>query len=165
MPSLKYVVACEGHSVDRTTSALSVFNIVEDLHPRRFPARVTKLAVISSWHIAPEDVGQDFQVKLTVQVPGESTSKEFTLNFTADQDLGVIQNLNGMPVKASGTINITISINSTQAAQYSINVHEADASANDGGLLRYIRFSSAPHSSDNNSTSTPSPIVDQTQSE
>ncbi len=88
MPSLEYFLVAESVSVDRDSGSLSIFHVTEDLVFPELPAPIPRLVAVSSWRIAPDEIGKDFQATLKVHKPWHEANpqyEQFPINFTAER--------------------------------------------------------------------------------
>ena len=115
MPSLQFFALAQGIAIDQITNRLSLFNVLDDLTPREFPAVIPRLVAVSAWRLQPEDMGRDFQVSL--KVSGPETKQSFETNFTA-QATGqrLFQDIVGMPLRGAGDYQFDLFLNGTRVA-------------------------------------------------
>lgn len=138
MPSLEFFVVSSTISIDQRTNRLSILEVIEDLEPVRFPARMARLTALTLWKIGPQERDQDFQAVLRVSCPGLEQPAEFRQNFIGDGPTQrMLFHLLRVPVLGQGTILFELFLNEQRVASHEIRVAPADAAAPDDGFLEY----------------------------
>jgi hypothetical protein len=137
MPSLEFFVVAQNVSVDQRTNRLSVFDILDVVQPKSFPAVIPRLVALSVWVMSDDDQKKDFQVALKITGPGleETVVRQ---NFTADGPrLRTMQTLIGLPLEGQGITVFEVALNGKKCATHQIGVGPADANVPDDGYLVY----------------------------
>jgi hypothetical protein len=139
MPDLELFVVADAVVIDQRTDRLSIFNVLDQLRPRRFPARVTRVVALSTWLLSDADQGEDFQVLLAVTGPLGEQPNPFAQNFTgAGRGQRIIHQLvGGLVIDGPGELRFETRLNGVSKAHHSILIHEADPSEPAEGMLLY----------------------------
>jgi hypothetical protein len=138
MPSLEFFVVASSVSVDQRSNRLSILEVIDELLPVRFPARMPRVAAMTIWTLSEEDQGQDFQATLRVTSPGFDETPEFRQNFKGEGSAyRMLFHLLNVPVFKAGKIVFEIKLNGEHKAGHEIRVATADESATDDGFLIY----------------------------
>lgn len=143
MPKLNHLLFAEGWSVDSDTNRLSVFNIIEGLFPRRFPARVNRLVGIAEVAFSEAELNQDYQVSLEVVRPGCEVEKPFSANMRSEAAEHVaIMRLRNMPIAQHGNLLFRLRINGELLTERTLIVHDPSEGLEDEDMFRYPKPSS-----------------------
>ncbi len=122
MPSLEYFLVARAFSVDQWTNLVSVFEIVEEVHPPAFPVDLP-LRAICCWNSTGEEVGKDFQASIVLR-RDEAVSGPHHVNFTwkaRRHRLFVDLNVN---VQGPGDVVVELNLNGAHSASHTITVHQ-----------------------------------------
>ncbi|MBN1591186.1 MAG: hypothetical protein JW888_16860 [Pirellulales bacterium] len=85
MPKLEYFLVAQSIADDKNTNLVSLFHVLEEFSVDELPATVPSLVAVSSWLLAEEDQGEDFQVTLKIcHDDATSLLPDVRVNFTAD---------------------------------------------------------------------------------
>jgi len=122
MAALEFFLVAESVAVDQTTGQISVFNIIEDVRALVLPGMIPQATAICAWNMAPEDVGQDFQVIFRVTPPGEAP-RDHATNFTgASPRQRMITRLIQLLVTAPGALVFEVLLNGQHQASHTVTV-------------------------------------------
>ena len=120
MATLEYFVAAESLSIDRATNKVSVFNIIEEVHPTQ-PGRLVPFYILASWNFEPHEVGQDFQA--TFRIEGPDFQKDDRTNFTVrGRRHRISLRIDGLPIAQPGTLTLSVRLNDEPQATHTIDV-------------------------------------------
>lgn len=129
MPTLEYFLVADSVSTDRERNTLSIFHVLEEW-PARLPLVIPQLVVVSSWRMATEDLGRDFQVALDIQLPGEQQSPDLVIlpvNFTAENARQRTYHfVRGLRIEEAGDVLFELRINGQHAGTFVLWVREKD---------------------------------------
>ncbi len=129
MPTLEFFLVADSVSTDRERNTLSVFHILEEW-PARLPLVIPQLVVVSSWRMATEDLGRDFQVALDIQLPGKQQSPDLQIlpvNFTAEHARHRTYHfVRGLRIEEAGDVLFDLRINGQHAGTFVLWVREKD---------------------------------------
>ncbi len=128
MPKLEYFLVAESVSIDRDQNRVSVFNILEEVSiPKSGPKIVPYLVALSSWIIAPEDQGEDFQVSVELAGPNLDDTLVFSVNFTAKGNRQRTRiGISGMPIERIGDVVFSLKLNGRQTASHILTIRPSD---------------------------------------
>jgi hypothetical protein len=130
MARLEYFVVAQGAAVDSSSNSLSLWNILDAVTPKQFPAAICTASAVTSLILAKDEAGKDMQLLLRVTRPLMPKPDEFTLNFTAESQFNrLIQRLTLVPLEAPGEILFEAILNGHHLASHTIFVGAADANA------------------------------------
>ena len=125
MPSLEYFVVCESSSVDRYTNRVSLFNVLEHIATTGFPGVFPQgICAVIGWNMRREEVGQDLQVVLRIEIPGEEPrdlSKNFTVRTKRHRTILTLQ---GLPLPRPGEYRFKILLDGDKKATHLVDVAE-----------------------------------------
>lgn len=140
MPKLNYLVFAESWAVDSDTNRLSIFNIISDLYPERFPARVNKLIGIAQLLFEEAELNRDFQLSLEVVRPGCEVETPLNVNMTAETEKHVaLMRLRGMPVSSAGRAIFRLKLNGTLLTEQLLHIHDPSEGHDDEDMFRYSK--------------------------
>ena len=123
MPRLECFVVAETVSIDKLTNAVSLFNILEEVHSRTFPFLVPKVAVFSLWRKEAGDEERDWQALLKVTQPsGEARDRAINFRFSSSRRHRLIQRISGLPVLTEGDVRFELLLNGQHAAEHIVSV-------------------------------------------
>lgn len=129
MATLEYFLVADSVSTDRERNTLSIFHVLEEWSGR-LPLVIPQLVVVSSWKMAPEDRGQDYQVALDIHLPGKQQSPDFKIlpvNFTAEHlRHRTYHFVRGLRIEEAGDVVFELRINDQHAGNHVLWVHEKD---------------------------------------
>jgi hypothetical protein len=138
MPDLEYFVVARGASVDRFTDRVSIFSIIDEITPRRFPAILMQIAVIAGWNAAQEEIGQQANLRIRFTLPGQQEPAEMPLEFTVEaRRHRHISQFMGLRLAASGELVVVVEMNGQERAHHRILINAPDANAPPDGWLVY----------------------------
>ncbi len=140
MPRLEFFVVALAASVDQFSNRVSVFEIIESLSPRQFPAYISRLVAVSSWDMNESDRGQDFQVTLLVKRPKvASPERAFNVNFTAEgEGQNSFHKLAGIPLEGEGLLEFELRLDGKHIASHRVVIASAKPNSDiDEGILVY----------------------------
>jgi hypothetical protein len=131
MPHLEYFVVCELVSVDASTNSVSLFNVLDDIHPDEFPYWVANTYAVSSWNLGHEDEGRDYQTALRVILPHDENasreeidSNDFAMNIDRNQHrVRAIQGVANIPLQRPGNLVFEVLLNGNRCATHTVIVH------------------------------------------
>ena len=128
MPKLEYFLVAESVSIDRDQNRVSVFNILEEVSiPKSDPKIIPYLVAFSSWIIAPEDQGKDFQVSVELAGPNLDRTLVFPVNFTANGNRQRTRvGISGMPIERTGDTVFSLKLNGEQTASHNLTIRPSD---------------------------------------
>ena len=155
MPKLEYFLLAESVSIDRDTNTVSVFHIAEEIWGR-LPAVLPKLVAVSSWSVAEDEQGHDFQVTLRVSQPGIAESSppwdypDFPINFTANRTRHrIIHEVKDVRVSQFGDLVFEILLNGEPMATHRLTVRKSRrGTATVSDSLQTVRVNLAERSYD-----------------
>jgi hypothetical protein len=128
MPAIEYFLLAQSVSTDQDTNLVSVFHIMEEF-PTKLPGVIPKLVAVSSWNMADDDRGHDFQVTLRVPQPSVKDAapyRDFPINFTTDRMRHrVFHHVKDVPVNQFGDLVFEILLNGEPIATHRLTVKEA----------------------------------------
>ena len=131
MPKLDYFLVADSVSTDRDRNTVSVFHILDEW-PARLPLVIPELVAVSSWRIASDEMGGDFQVVLNIRLPGGQGSPDLQIlpvNFTADHlRHRAYHFVKGLRVEHAGDMVFEIFINGQLVASHVVWVRASDES-------------------------------------
>jgi hypothetical protein len=128
MPRLAQFVVADSFSVDQSTNRLSIFNVLEAIGVPSFPLVYPEAAVISTWMMAPADLGKDFQVLLRVTFPGGIRPAENAANLRGSHSRHrILQRLIGLPLTETGQIRFELLLNGHSEGEYLVDVQTQPA--------------------------------------
>lgn len=123
MAKLEYFLVCEGVSIDQESNRASLFNVLEEMSSKKFPATIVKIIAISAWNKEPEDEGIDYQVMLRVVVPGDSAPQEFPTNMLITKPRHrLVTTIVGIRVPDPGDVVFEILLNGKHIASHTVSV-------------------------------------------
>jgi hypothetical protein len=124
MPDLEFFVVANSVSVDQATNRISVFEILDEIRPPRFPIALMRVVTISAWHVSEEEMGQDFQIRLLCTAPDEKPFENRS-NFTAKNRMHrVLVGIVGIPLRKDGQIEFEVFLNDVSKAHHRILVEQ-----------------------------------------
>jgi hypothetical protein len=131
MPKLDYFLVADSVSTDRERNTVSMFHILEEWSAR-LPLVIPELVAVSSWTIESDEMGQDFQVRLGIRLPGPQESPSFHIfpvNFTAHHRRHRAYHfVKGLRVEHAGDMVFEIFINEQLVASHVVWVRASDES-------------------------------------
>lgn len=87
-----------------------------------FPATIPYCVATTSWKKEDRDADVDFQMQLTVTLPG-GESQDFPINFGfVGRRHRLMQRLEGIPLGSHGTLKFDIRLNSEYVATYIVDI-------------------------------------------
>ena len=102
-PRLEYFIVSDSVAVDALTNRVSLFNVLEVVLARSFPAVHPSAHATSVWITEDEDRGTDHQAILRITVPG-GEQRDYATNFTVQgRRHRLFQRIEGIPVPQPGT--------------------------------------------------------------
>lgn len=123
MPKLEYFLVSESLSVDQETNNVSVFSILEEFSGKQIP----RLVATSSWNIEPNEQDRDYQVTLTIRLPGGETlpeSNDFKVNFTTQRKRHrVFQHVHGLKLEKAGDLVFEVLLDGKRQATHTVTIH------------------------------------------
>jgi hypothetical protein len=123
MPQLEYFLVAEGMAADQTTNRVSIFNVLEEIYIRDFPAQVYTCVAITLWRAEPGDQENDFQAKLIVHTP-DGEKRDFPMNFTmTGLRHRTNQTFQGIEIKKTGELRFEMRLNDKHCANHIVTVH------------------------------------------
>lgn len=143
MPRLEFFILSHSFSVDQFTDRLSIFDVLTSLHPRRFPAYVPKVAILSEWEFSEDELGKDFQLTIVINRPKPleripESKERFEHNFSGQVGIGrLFPTFTNVPFEVPGKHVFKLLLNGKHVAEHHIFVEEADNEAADDGCLFY----------------------------
>ncbi len=128
MAKLEYFIVCESSSVDAEKNRISLFHILEDIFPDKFPYEISKLDAVSLWNLEPADLDTDFQATLAISVPGIERVVEVPLNLSR----GYMRHraavtITGIPIICPGELLFEVKLNGAHGATHIVYIHDAPA--------------------------------------
>jgi len=138
MPTLEYFIVGRGGSVDQFTNTVSIFSILDEVTPRRFPMMMLRIMAFVGWNAADEERGHAVNVNITVRGPGLENPFVSDLDFTVERKRHRhVANFVGLPVRGVGEIEFELRMNGEPVAHHHILVNEPDANALPDGWMMY----------------------------
>jgi hypothetical protein len=130
MPELEYFLVAESYSVDRDTSAISIFNVFSQLTADALPYDIKKFVAVACWICSREEIDskQESMIEILISPPGES-ERSFRGSFKpATRFQHVTLDLsNGLSVTQTGDIEVELRLNDNHSATHTIEIRqEAD---------------------------------------
>ena len=130
MPRLEYFLVANSLANDGGTNRLSVFDILDQIWPQKFPAILPNAALISQWNFGEEEKDLDFQFSVKV-TPPKFPTHTVTHNVTAQKRKHrVITAISGVPLVEAGRIMFELFCNGQMAGTFETEVHENEAGRN-----------------------------------
>lgn len=129
MPRLEYFLVAESCSVDQSTGALSIFNVLNEISYDQFPNVIPSLAVICCWVCSPDEIseGNEHLARFSFKMPDGSAGKELTGTFTAVNRIHhLIYRISFVPVNKSGEIRVDLQLDGERQASHTIIITEED---------------------------------------
>lgn len=125
MPTLEYFIIAESCSVDQNTNSLSLFHILEELHVPGLPFVLPQLVAVSSWNLADDEIGNEYQLLLRVHDPGQNEPVDFPLNTAAMRRRHrMMQTFIGFAFHSFGDIRFEVLIDGQHGANHIVSVHQ-----------------------------------------
>jgi hypothetical protein len=126
MAKLEYFLVAQGASVDQRTNNVTLFNVLDEMRVRTFPATYPELVAVSSWNAEAGDTERDFQV--AVRVSGAANDAiEFKRNLRIPgRRARVLLFFQGVPIKAPGQLLFELQLDGQYKASHLIDVAQAE---------------------------------------
>jgi hypothetical protein len=126
MPQLEYFVAAHGALVDQGTNLVTLYNVLEDVTPRRYPFTMD-LTAVAGWRTAPDERHTDYQAIVRLHAPGNGAPRDFPANLSTQgrPKFRLIMRIVQVNVTAPGTLSIELLLNGVHQAFHTIDVHPA----------------------------------------
>ena len=128
MPELEYFLVAESISVDQETNRVSIFNVLEELHAESAPISYPALVAISSWNLAENELGGDFQVMLRVNSPAQEAPFDYPINLSREprRRHRIYHRLIGPTFHAFGDLRFEVLLNGEHRASHVISIIQTD---------------------------------------
>ncbi|MBI2388486.1 MAG: hypothetical protein HYV09_02615 [Deltaproteobacteria bacterium] len=122
MPTVEYFLVAESVSVDQTSNAVSVFNILEELRPARFPASLPLVVIVCALAIDATELGAEIDVTVRVRRTSGQVD-ELPASFKATgRRHRQISRLQGLPIEQPGELRFDLLVNGRLLASYVVIV-------------------------------------------
>ena len=123
MPKLEYFLAAESIADDKTSNLVSLFRVLEAFSVEKFPTTAPSFVAVSSWLLAEEEQGQDFQVALNIYSEGTPIRPELKVNFTADgRRQRIYHYVQGLQLDHPGELKLGVLLDGKQEAEHTVTV-------------------------------------------
>lgn len=132
MPKLEYFLVAQSCSVDQSTGALSIFNVLNEEYFDKFPNVIPNLALICCWVCNPEEIieGNEHLAKFLFKMPDGSAGKDFTGTFkVADRIQLLIYRIAFVPIEHCGEVRIDLHLDGEHQASHTIIVGQGEDQA------------------------------------
>jgi hypothetical protein len=128
MPELEYFLVAESISVDQETNRVSIFNVLEELQADSVPFVYPSLIAISSWNLAEDELGGDFQVMLRVNSPAQESPFDYPINLSRERRRRhrIYHRLIGPSFHAFGDLKFEVLLNGEHRASHIISLIQSD---------------------------------------
>lgn len=139
MARLEFFVVSESVSIDQTSNAASVFNILEEIGTPQFPILIPYCAAISLWCREEADRDEDFQCTLRIIRPGGERN-DISTNFRPVRPRHrVVQRIQGLQLTQAGELRFELLLNGKHAADHIVTVVQVRPIdvAGSGEILRH----------------------------
>src|SRR5262249_44936666 len=124
MPRLEYFIVCESSSVDAETNSVSLFHVLEDIFPGRFPDSIPNIEAVSLWNVQPDEQDTDFPANLSIRLPGRGEPVRFPMNLTKGwKRYRATIKVSGIPLLMPGELRFNVELNGEHSASHIVNVH------------------------------------------
>ena len=135
MAELDLFLLCNSFVIDQATNRVSVFDILSEVWPVRFPAVLPSAAAIAYWSFQESEKELDFQVILRFTPPNASSSS-LAANFVCNRlTMRTMVTMCGIPILKEGKIKIELLLNGTLCKTSYIEIHAANPSSTERLLL------------------------------
>ena len=127
MATLEYFIVAESVSVDQITNRVSIFNVLEEVHPPKLPFAISKLVAVCLWIAEEGDEDRDFQVAFTFTQPDDE-KKVWYQNFRIPgRRHRTIATFDGIPLSRAGTLRLDVELNQEHKASHVVNIFDPEA--------------------------------------
>ena len=129
MPQLEFFLVARAVSVDANTNQLSVFEVLEEVHPQQLPARIEQCVAVSTWRLGADDTGTDALITLRITRPGgEAQDLSSTVRFPEGSARHrLMQRIQGLSLNSSGNLHFELLLNGQHSAQHLVTVLAPEA--------------------------------------
>jgi hypothetical protein len=120
----KIILCAQGVVVDKKSNNISIFNIIDEISPRSFPAIVARLTILSVLERDADDPNE-FDSRLHIAI-GDRTILDQIIHYSFENTLRTrnIIEFGGMPLPQPGLLTVTIFKDDTRLQEYQIQIIE-----------------------------------------
>lgn len=130
MPRLESLLVANSFAFDRGTGRLSIFDVLNEIWPQKFPAVLMGAAVISIWLFEQGEKGSDYQFTSLVKPPG-LPGLTINHNLTVTKTRQIVINIStGIPVPQAGNIEYELRFQGQKLGAFETRVNEPDPAVN-----------------------------------
>src|SRR5437016_4201866 len=135
MPELDLFLICNSFVIDKGTNRVSVFEILSEIWPQKFPALLQSAVAIAYWSFSDNEKTLDFQVIVRI-TPPNFTRSDLAANFVCTRTtMRTITTMLNIPLITAGRIKVEIFLNGTPVKTSYIEVHPANPNSGERLLL------------------------------
>ena len=136
MPDLDIFLVCNSFVIDKGTNRVSVFEILSEVWPHKFPALLPTAVAIAYWSFRENEQGLDFQVVVRA-TPPNFTPSDLAANFVCNRaTMRTLTTVLNIPLITPGRIKVEVLLNGTLVKTSFIEVHPANPNSGER-LLSY----------------------------
>lgn len=140
MPDLEYFLVARGLSIDQFSNGVTIFEVIDQMTPRRFPALIPRMVALAGWNVTQQEIDNNQMIDsaLSFRLPGQQQPMDCPLAFQAmSRRHRNLANYLGVPLTEPGEIEFELRLNGQPVAHHRILINPADAQAVADGWLLY----------------------------
>lgn len=130
MPRFEYFIVAESYSVDRDTSAISIFNVLGKV-PCESPGRIPRLAALASWVCEPDEIGskEEHHIEIIIKLPNSKPKPYRGSFFPSTRFQNIVLDLkDGLEVEQPGMAEVELIFDAEHTATHTFEILQVEGS-------------------------------------